>query len=154
MSNICSWSGDDTRVCKCHRCEKPTTVKVEASKVSLEDEMNEYKWAIDHRTALTEALLTVGSCNCHIGNKSTISEKLRFDLIPTIALEELALAYTIGARKYPLAPAVDTTTDDEEFAAIMRHLVAWRKGTMRDTEGHHHLAAVSARCFKLIARGA
>lgn len=144
MGKVCSWSGDDIEVCKCRGCTKKQLVEGFA-------------------TLTPPSLDAVGiDTNAHVGKMSIINypspnlpqtdEKLRYDLIPTHALEELALAYTIGARKHKLAPAVDTTTEDDEFAAIMRHLMAYRKGLRRDPEGHHHLAAVSARCFKLIER--
>ena len=78
--------------------------------------------------------------------------KLRYDLVPTLALEEVVKVITKGAEKY----------DDENwknvpngrkryYAANQRHLVEWRKGNIYDDEmGTHHLAnAISNLMFIL-----
>ena len=78
--------------------------------------------------------------------------KLRYDLVPTLALEEVVKVITKGAEKY----------DDENwknvpngrkryYAANQRHLVEWRKGNIYDDEmGTHHLAnAISNLLFIL-----
>lgn len=71
--------------------------------------------------------------------------KLRYDLVPAKALAEVVAVLTHGASKY----------DDENwykvlkepngprryYAAVMRHLEAWRQGEVVDKEtGLHHLA--------------
>ena len=78
--------------------------------------------------------------------------KLRYDLIPVLALEETARVVTKGAEKY----------DDENWklvpegrrrylAAAMRHIQQWRKGEIYDDEmGTHHIAnAISNLMFIL-----
>ena len=78
--------------------------------------------------------------------------KLRYDLIPVLALEETARVVTKGAEKY----------DDENWklvpegrrrylAAAMRHIQQWRKGEIYDEEmGTHHIAnAISNLMFIL-----
>lgn len=78
--------------------------------------------------------------------------KLRYDLIPVLALEEVARVVTKGAEKY----------DDENWklvpegrrrylAAAMRHIQQWRKGEIYDEEmGTHHIAnAISNLMFIL-----
>lgn len=78
--------------------------------------------------------------------------KLRYDLIPVLALEETAKVVTKGAEKY----------DDENWklvpegrrrylAAAMRHIQQWRKGEIYDEEmGTHHIAnAISNLMFIL-----
>ena len=78
--------------------------------------------------------------------------KLRYDLIPVLALEETAKVVTKGAEKY----------DDENWklvpegrrrylAAAMRHIQQWRKGEIYDDEmGTHHIAnAISNLMFIL-----
>lgn len=80
------------------------------------------------------------------------SGKLRYDLIPVLALEEVAKVVTNGAEKY----------DDENWklvpegrrrylAAAMRHIQQWRKGEIYDEEmGTHHIAnAISNLMFIL-----
>lgn len=69
--------------------------------------------------------------------------KIRYDLLPFKALEEIALVLTFGANKYK----PDGWREVEGwrwryFAAAMRHLLAWfAKGEKRDPEsGLHHLA--------------
>ena len=78
--------------------------------------------------------------------------KLRYDLIPVLALEETAKVVTKGAEKY----------DDENWklvpegrrrylSAAMRHIQQWRKGEIYDEEmGTHHIAnAISNLMFIL-----
>ena len=78
--------------------------------------------------------------------------KLRYDLIPVLALEETAKVVTKGAEKY----------DDKNWklvpegrrrylAAAMRHIQQWRKGEIYDEEmGTHHIAnAISNLMFIL-----
>ena len=78
--------------------------------------------------------------------------KLRYDLIPVLALEETTKVVTKGAEKY----------DDENWklvpegrrrylAAAMRHIQQWRKGEIYDEEmGTHHIAnAISNLMFIL-----
>ena len=70
------------------------------------------------------------------------AEKVRFDLLPLGALEEIAKVLSFGSRKY----------DDDNwrkvpnlrrryFGAALRHVTAWRLGEITDPEtGLHHLA--------------
>lgn len=80
------------------------------------------------------------------------SGKLRYDLIPVLALEETTKVVTKGAEKY----------DDENWklvpegrrrylAAAMRHIQQWRKGEIYDEEMEtHHIAnAISNLMFIL-----
>lgn len=67
--------------------------------------------------------------------------KLRFDLIPPIALRALAQVYTMGAEKYD-----DNTWQNLEnfypryLAALHRHLNAHQLGEIKDPEsGLYHL---------------
>lgn len=79
--------------------------------------------------------------------------KLRYDLIPPEALEELARIYTIGAAKYAdngwLSPPMRW---GRIFAAMMRHAWAWwGKREMYDpVDGQHHMAAVAWCAFALM----
>jgi len=68
--------------------------------------------------------------------------KLRWDLLPIAEIEDIVKILTFGAAKY--APnnwqLVDNGTD-RYYAALMRHLVAWRKGELIDPEsGESHLS--------------
>jgi hypothetical protein len=78
--------------------------------------------------------------------------KLRYDLIPTEALDELARVYTIGAAKY-----ADNNWRQgglkfgRIFGAMMRHAWAWWRGERDDPQdGQHHLASVAWCAFSLI----
>lgn len=68
--------------------------------------------------------------------------KLRYDLIPTIALKALATVLTFGANKYK----ANSWQELEDFnarytAALFRHIEWWRDGELYDGEsGIHHLA--------------
>lgn len=67
--------------------------------------------------------------------------KLRMDLVPPEAIEAIAEVLTYGARKY----GENTWQNLPEFnrrqyAATLRHLLAWKKGQMLDAEsGISHL---------------
>lgn len=76
--------------------------------------------------------------------------KVRHDLIPPVALDEIAKVYTYGTKKY---------SDDnwwkafrwrkDTYGCIQRHLNKWLRGEQRDDEsGIHHLAHV---CWNAIA---
>jgi hypothetical protein len=69
-------------------------------------------------------------------------EKERYDLIPMECIEDLAKILTMGANKYAANnwQKLDNG-EDRYFAALMRHLVASRKGEKIDEEsGLSHLA--------------
>ena len=70
--------------------------------------------------------------------------KLRFDLVPTSAIEGLAEVLTMGAEKY--TPNGWRTVPDainRYYSALHRHLLAWRNGEMTDPEsGLHHMKHV------------
>ena len=70
--------------------------------------------------------------------------KLRYDLLPVDALEELVHVYTMGARKYGDHNWRIGTTWGRFFAAMMRHAWAWWGGEeLDDGDGQHHLASVA-----------
>ena len=77
--------------------------------------------------------------------------KLRYDLIPEPALAAMAHAFTVGTKH---GDGIKVDSFATEYAAIMRHLEACRRGeTVDPDDGHLHLGAVMARCAKLIATG-
>lgn len=77
--------------------------------------------------------------------------KLRYDLIPEPALAAMAHAFTVGTKH---GDGIKVESFATEYAAIMRHLEACRRGeTVDPDDGHLHLGAVMARCAKLIATG-
>lgn len=72
------------------------------------------------------------------------SAKLRYDLIPSWPLHELARVFTIGARKYADRNWEQGIAFGRIFAAMMRHSWAWWAGEREDPEdGQHHLSSVA-----------
>lgn len=80
------------------------------------------------------------------------SGKIRYDLIPPYALEQVARIYTFGSLKY---------SDNnwwkgfkwrkDTFGCILRHIYKWVRGESIDPEsGVHHLAHAAWNCFALI----
>lgn len=69
--------------------------------------------------------------------------KLRYDLVPPDALEEVVRVYTHGAHKYGDQNYRAGLNWSRVYAAMLRHLEAWRKGEEVDPEGFLHLAAVA-----------
>ena len=79
--------------------------------------------------------------------------KIRYDLIPPWALNEVAKVYTYGCQKY----------DDDNwwkglkwkknvFGCILRHVWKWCRGEKYDDEsGVHHLAHAAWNCFALMS---
>lgn len=78
------------------------------------------------------------------GRKDDSGEtKLRYDLIPPEALAGLAQVYTIGAKKYSDRNWENGINYGRIYAALMRHIEAWRQGEDYDPEnGQHHLDSV------------
>lgn len=68
--------------------------------------------------------------------------KLRYGLIPPIALEQLAAVLTFGAQKYEPNSWQDVPDGLERYLnALMRHVEAYRAGEHVDPDsGLHHLA--------------
>jgi len=68
------------------------------------------------------------------------NDKLRMDLIPPEAIEELAKVLTYGANKYEAHNWMGVESH-RYIAALMRHINAWRKGEECDQEsGLKHLS--------------
>lgn len=79
------------------------------------------------------------------------TEKLRYDLIPSYALEELAKVYTYGAKKYAPRNWEKGLKFSRLFSALMRHSWAYWKGEDTDPEtGLHHMAHAAFSCLALV----
>lgn len=71
------------------------------------------------------------------------SDKLRYDLLPAAALEEVVKVYTLGAKKYDDRNWEKGINYGRVFGALMRHAWAWWRGERNATDdGQHHLASV------------
>jgi hypothetical protein len=69
------------------------------------------------------------------------TEKLRYDLIPSEAMDELAKVLTHGATKYEDHNWARGMKWSRVFAALMRHMWSWWKGESVDPEtGYSHLS--------------
>lgn len=69
-------------------------------------------------------------------------DKLRWDLLPIEEIEDVVKILTFGAQKYS-ANSWQQLEDGQNryFAALMRHIVEYRKGNPKDEEsGLHHLS--------------
>jgi hypothetical protein len=82
------------------------------------------------------------SAECVCSGKKYDNGKLRWDLLPLGPVEEVVEILTYGAEKYgPNNWQMVEDWRDRYFAALMRHLIAWRKGERDDKEsGLPHLA--------------
>lgn len=77
-------------------------------------------------------------------------DKARYDLVPPFSLNELAVLYGIGARKYGERNWEKGTNWGRFFAALIRHAWAWWRGEQFDpVDGQHHLIAVAWNAFAL-----
>jgi len=78
--------------------------------------------------------------------------KLRYDLVPPDALNELAHVYTYGASKYTDRNWEKGMDYGRVFAAIQRHLWAFWSGEELDKESNlHHLAHAAWGCLTLLS---
>ena len=85
------------------------------------------------------------------GNKNDYG-KLRYDLIPPDALEELVKIYSFGAGVYGDRNWELGIRYSHVFAALMRHAWAWYAGERNDKESElHHLAHAAWCCFTLLS---
>jgi hypothetical protein len=79
--------------------------------------------------------------------------KMRWDLVPYEALEQVVARFTHGAEKYGDNNWKDLVDpEDRYFAALMRHLVLHRKGELYDPDfpGNLHLSAVAWNALVLL----
>lgn len=81
-----------------------------------------------------------------------IDGKLRWDLLPVDELEKIVEVFTKGANKYqPNSWQYIQDPLNRYYAALMRHLVAWRKGEKIDSDtGCEHLAQVAVNAIFLL----
>jgi len=78
--------------------------------------------------------------------------KLRYDLLPADALEELVKVYTAGAEKYTDRNWEKGMAWTRAFGSLQRHAWAWMRGEDLDAEsGIHHMAHAAFRCLQLLA---
>lgn len=77
--------------------------------------------------------------------------KLRYDLIPPFALEELARVFSYGAEKYGARNWEAGLDWSRLFAAAQRHLWSWFAGEDQDKETSlSHLAHAAWNCLALL----
>ena len=62
--------------------------------------------------------------------------KLRYDLLPPEALEEIVRVLTFGAKKYNDRNWERGINSGRIFSALMRHLWAWWSGKKKDKESN------------------
>ncbi len=70
------------------------------------------------------------------------NEKLRWDLLDYEFIEKIVEVLTFGAKKYSENSWQSVPNAKKRyFAALLRHIVAWRKGEIKDKESNiEHLA--------------
>jgi hypothetical protein len=81
-------------------------------------------------------------------------DKLRYDLLPMDALDEVVRRFTYGAGKYPVPDNWKNLDNAVErySAALMRHYSAYRRGERMDTEasGLSHIGAAAWNALVLV----
>lgn len=80
--------------------------------------------------------------------------KLRYDLVPAYALEQVVRVYTVGAIKYEDRNWEKGMSWGRIFAALMRHSWSFWRGEENDPEdGIPHMAHASWCCLALVEYG-
>lgn len=81
-------------------------------------------------------------------------KKIRYDLLDEEMAEGVARILTFGAEKYgPNNWQGLEDFEDRYYAALKRHIAAWRKGEMLDPEsGLHHLFHAACNIYFLLWR--
>lgn len=116
-----------------------------------------FRWGPGHPTLHRELLGTAdgafkkGSVPKMMKNDE---EKLRWDLLPYEAIEEIVRILTYGTKKYKENNwKLGSKKEDKDrvFAAMMRHIVAYKKGAEIDEEsGFMHLSHAACNLIFLI----
>lgn len=79
------------------------------------------------------------------------TDKLRYDLVPAEAIEELVKVYTFGAKKYAPHSWEAGMKVSRIYAALLRHITAWWMGEDVDKEsGLSHLAHAAWNVIALL----
>jgi hypothetical protein len=78
------------------------------------------------------------------------SKPERYDLVPSVAMDEVARVYGTGAKKYPARNWEKGYAWGLSLSALERHLAKFKQGETRDELGNHHLAAVVFHALALI----
>lgn len=77
--------------------------------------------------------------------------KLRWDLLPFDAMEELVKVYTFGAQKYADRNWEKGMSYSRCLGSLFRHTVSWIRGEKTDKEsGLHHLAHAAWNVIALL----
>lgn len=76
--------------------------------------------------------------------------KLQWDLIPWRELEQVTEVFQYGANKYGTNTWRQGFRYGRLWNAVIRHLVAFKKGEDLDESGHHHLAHAIAGAIMLL----
>lgn len=77
--------------------------------------------------------------------------KLRWDLIPMDCVEDVVKILTFGAQKYaPNNWQIVPDAKERYWAALMRHLVAYRKGELIDQESDESHLSHAACCLMFL----
>ena len=75
-------------------------------------------------------------------------DKLRYDLLPVEVVEEVVKVLTYGAKKYTDDGWKEVPNLKERYySALMRHIVAWRKGKKQDDESKLHPLSHAMCCL-------
>jgi len=75
-------------------------------------------------------------------------QKLRWDLLPTKAVEEVVKVLTFGAKKYGSHNWKKVAEPERRYyAAAFRHLVAWNQGEKKDSDTGLSPLAHAACCI-------
>src|SRR3990167_6875820 len=78
-------------------------------------------------------------------------DKLRVDLLPTQPLQAIAAVLTHGAVKYGARNWEKGMAWHRAYGAALRHLLAWRSGSDKDSEtGLSHLAHAACEILFLL----
>lgn len=76
--------------------------------------------------------------------------KRDLSLVPRVAVDALAEALEVGARKYSRMNYAAGLEAHRMVSAMLRHVFAWYEGEERDPDGQLHLGSVMANCAMIL----
>lgn len=110
-------------------------IKESEERILTPEELKRIKELYEQQQLVNEITARFISSKPYVQSRKFDGDKLKYELVPVEVMEELAKILTYGAKKYaPNEWQKVEPFENRYYAALMRHLVEWRKGNHYDDE--------------------